>query len=258
MFVPMTVVIIIQKFIYREPIKESLDISFKFNSWFIVAWLLPPAIAFATLGVSLMFPGVEYSSEMAGMFERFESVLSPEKLQKIKDQAESMPFHPIWLGLLQGLVAGITINAIAGFGEELGWRGFLQREFKAMGFWGSSMFIGLIWGIWHAPLILAGHNYPEHPIVGVFMMTIWCTLLGPLFSYVRLKANSVIAAAIMHGSLNGTAGLAIIVVKGGSDLTIGVTGLAGFIILIFLNIGLFIYDRFLVQEIIVMNNDAIR
>jgi len=84
------------------------------------------------------------------------------------------------------------------------------------------------------------------------MMIIWCILLAPIFSYVRLKAKSVIAAAIFHGSFNATAGLAVMVVKGGNDLLIGVTGLAGFIVLIIANIGLFIYDKFLNKEPIIM------
>ena len=75
------------------------------------------------------------------------------------------------------------------------------------------------------------------------MMTIFTLLLAPIFSYVRLKAKSVIAAAIIHGSLNGTFGLAIMVVKGGNDLTVGVTGLAGFIVLAVANVGIFVYDR---------------
>jgi len=117
-----------------------------------------------------------------------------------------------------------------------------------MGFWKSSVIIGVIWGIWHAPIILQGHNYPQHPVVGVLMMTIWCVLLAPIFSYVRLKANSVIAAAIIHGSLNATAGLSLMVVKGGNDLTVGAAGLAGFIVLAFVNIGLLLYDRVLAKE----------
>lgn len=243
MFIPMIVAIIVQKGIYKEPIKEPLGISFKLNRWFLVAWLLPPIIAFATLGVSLFFTGVEYSPQMAGMFERFKYLLTPEQLEQMRNQTSILPIHPIWIGLLQGLVAGITINAVAGFGEELGWRGFLQREFAYMGFWKSSMLIGFIWGVWHAPIILRGHNYPEHPVIGVFMMIAWCILLAPIFSYIRLGAKSVIAAAIVHGSLNGTAGLAIMVVKGGNDLIIGVTGLAGFIVLVLVNFGLFVYDR---------------
>jgi len=70
---------------------------------------------------------------------------------------------------------------------------------------------------------------------------------------VRLKAKSVIAAAIIYGSLNATAGLSIMVVKGGNDITVGVTGLAGFIVLVLVNVGLFIYDRLLAKEHIIMS-----
>jgi hypothetical protein len=46
-----------------------------------------------------------------------------------------------WLALGQGLIAGATINAVAGFGEELGWRGFLYRELSFLGFWKSSLWL---------------------------------------------------------------------------------------------------------------------
>jgi len=248
MFIPMVVAIIVQKHILGEPVKGPLGISFKLNRWFLVAWLLPVIIAFATLGVSLLLPGVEYSPEMAGIFEKFESVLTPEQFQQMKAQADASPLHPFWIGLLQGLIAGITINAVAGFGEELGWRGFLQKELGYLGFRKSSIIIGLVWGIWHAPIILQGHNYPEHPQAGVFMMIIFTLLLSPIFSYVRLKAKSVIAAAIIHGSLNATIGLPLMVIKGGNDLTVGATGLAGFIALALANVGIFIYDRYFARE----------
>lgn len=77
------------------------------------------------------------------------------------------PIGVLGLALLGGLIAGVTINAVAGFGEELGWRGLLQRELAFLGFWRSS----------------------------VLMMTVWCMLLAPIFSYIRVKAQSVIAAA---------------------------------------------------------------
>lgn len=243
MFIPMLVAIVVQKLIFKEELKKTLEISFKMNWWFLVAWLLPPIVAFTTLSISLLFPTVEYSPEMAGMFERLKSVVTPEELKQIQSQATALPIHPIWIGLLQSLIAGVTVNAVAGFGEELGWRGLLQREFNFMGFWKSSAIIGVIWGIWHAPLILQGHNYPQHPLVGILMMTIFTLLLSPIFSYIRLKAKSVIAAAILHGSFNATTGLSILVIKGGNDLTVGVTGLAGFIVLIIVIICLFFYDR---------------
>jgi membrane protease YdiL (CAAX protease family) len=248
MFVPMVIAIIVQKFICKEPLKESLGISFKLNRWFLIGWLLPPIIALACLGASLLLPGVEYSPSMEGLHERLATVVPAEQLQQIQDNPGIFHSHPILMGLLLGLIAGITINAVAGFGEELGWRGFLQRELGFLGFWKSSAAIGIIWGVWHAPLILQGHNYPQHPVVGVVMMVVLCVLLAPIFSYVRLKANSVIAAAIIHGSLNATAGISIVVVRGGSDLTVGIPGLAGFVVLAAVNLGIFIYDSFLAKE----------
>jgi membrane protease YdiL (CAAX protease family) len=238
----MIMAILVQKVIYGETLKEPLGISFKINRWFLVAWLLPPLLALVTLGVSLLLPGVAYSPDMAGMFERFQATLTPEQMTQLRAQTAALPIHPLWLGLLQGLIAGITINAVAAFGEELGWRGFLQRELAELGFWKSAGLIGLIWGIWHAPLILQGHNYPEHPVAGVGMMTMWCILLSPVMSYIRLRAKSVIAAAIFHGTLNGTVGLAILLVQGGNDLTVGLTGLAGFVVLALVNLGLLIYQ----------------
>ncbi len=242
MFIPMISAILVQKFIYKKPLKKPLGISFKLNRWWLVAWLLPPLIAFATIGVSLLISGINYSPEMIGFFERFEGIIPAEQLQQMKTQMTAFPFHIFWIALIQGLFAGITINAVAGFGEELGWRGFLLREFGHMGFWSSSAIIGLIWGVWHAPIIIQGYNYPQHPVEGVFMMIIFCLLLSPIFSYIRLKSKSVIAAAIVHGSINATAGLAIMMVKGGSDLIVGVTGAAGFIVLLIVNLFIFLFD----------------
>lgn len=243
MLIPGFVAFILQRLVYKENATNSLGISFKINRWFFVAWLLPVIIAFCSLGVSLLFPGVEYTPDMAGMIERIGDSLSQEQLELMKSQIENSPINPIWITLIQGLIAGVTINAVFGFGEELGWRGFLLRELKIVGFWKSSVLIGFIWGIWHAPIILMGHNYPEHPVLGVFMMIIWCILLSPMFSYITIKAKSVIAASILHGTLNGTVGISFMLIKGGNDLTVGATGLAGFIVLILINLGIFLYDR---------------
>jgi len=164
-----------------------------------------------------------------------------------------IPFHPVWMSLISGLIAGLTINAVAGFGEELGWRGFLIQQFRNMSFMKASLLTGIIWGFWHAPLILMGHNYPQFPVAGVFMMTLWCVLLSPLFLYITIKSGSVIAAAVMHGTLNGTAGIAIMLIDGGNDLTVGVTGLAGGISLLIVTAGLFIYDTIISREKIMCN-----
>ncbi len=248
MFVPMIVTIIVQKIIYKQPVAGPMGISFKFNQWFFVAWFLPPIIAFAVMGVSLLMPGITFSPDMSGFIDQMAASLTPDQVSQVKEQLASLPVHPIWLILVLALISGTTINAVLGFGEELGWRGFLQKELSVLGFWKSSALIGFIWGVWHAPLILLGLNYPQNPQLGVLLMTVWTMLLAPLFSYIRLKSRSVIAASIFHGTINAVPGLAVILISGGNELTVGLTGLAGGIVFALADILLFIYDRFITRE----------
>jgi membrane protease YdiL (CAAX protease family) len=168
---------------------------------------------------------------MDGLLERFSPIFTADQLEEFKREIADSPIHPFWTALLQGLIVGPTVNAIAGFGEEVGWRGLMFRELIHTGFWRCSALTGFVWGLWHAPLVMLGHNYPQHPSIGVLMMIAWTMLLSPIFSYVRLKSGAVPAAAILHGSLNATAGLSIMLVKGGDDLTTGVSGLPGFAVL---------------------------
>ena len=253
MFIPTISVIIVNKLIHHEKLKTDLLISFKINKWFFIAWLILPVIMLFSLGISLIFPDVIYSLEMAGFIKRLESMLTPEQIEQMRNSLATLPINPIWLFLLQGLIAGVTINAIAAFGEELGWRGFLLKEFKEMHFFKAAIIIGFIWGIWHAPLILMGYNYPQHPKIGVFMMIIFCILITPLLIYITVKSKSVIAAAILHGTMNGTYGISLMFTDGGNDLTVGLTGLSGFIALTVILIFLFIYDYFISKEKILIN-----
>ena len=238
MMVPMVAAFVVQRWVKRRPVAGPLGVSFSLNRWWLVAWLSPLVVTFAVIGVSLLLPGVRFSTEMAGLFERFRGIIPDQKLAQMREGFSRLPVHPFWLLLGQSLFAAVTMNAVAGFGEELGWRGFLLREFGGLGFWRSSWLIGAIWGVWHAPMVLQGLHYPSHRVVGVAMMTVWCVLLSPLFSYVRLKARSVVAASILHGSLNAFSGFALLMVTGSNELLVGVPGLCGFVVLGLLNIVL--------------------
>jgi len=253
MFIPTISVLIVKKLIHKEKIKTDLLISFKINKWFFVAWLLMPAIMFLTLGINLLYPNVAYNPEMTGLLDRIKNVLPPEQIEQMQQSIKVLPINLIWLTLIQGMIAGVTINALAAFGEELGWRGFLLKAFKETSFLKASILIGLIWGIWHAPLILMGHNYPQHPQIGVLMMVVLCILWSPFYLYITIKSRSVIASAIMHGTMNATASISIIAISGGNDLTSGIAGLAGFISLAIFLIGLFIFDRFISKDKILSN-----
>jgi membrane protease YdiL (CAAX protease family) len=248
MFVPMISVIIVKKLIFKEKLRSNLQISFKINTWFFAAWLIMPLITFGALGISLLFPGVAYNPEMTGLAERFASMTTPEQVEQMKTQIAALPVSPVWLILAGGLFAGITINGLAAFGEELGWRGFLLYQFRNMSFAKASILIGAIWGIWHAPLILMGHNYPQHPYFGVFMMVVLCIIITPIVMYFTIKAKSVIAAAILHGTMNATATISIIPVTGGNDLLVGMTGVAGMIAMLLVIAGIWFYDQYISRD----------
>jgi membrane protease YdiL (CAAX protease family) len=253
MFVPAFSAIVVKKLICKEKLRTDLHISFKLNKWFFAAWLIIPIVIFGALGISILFPGVTYNAQMTGLAERFAPMTSPEQLEQMKAQVAALPISPIWLILLMGLFAGITINGLAAFGEELGWRGFLLFQFRNMSFVKASVIIGAIWGIWHAPLILMGHNYPQHPQFGVLMMVVLCLLLTPLIMFFTIKAKSVIAASILHGTMNATATISIIPVSGGNDLMVGMPGLAGMLAIAITLFMLFVYDRYISKEKIMTN-----
>jgi uncharacterized protein len=249
MLVPMIVALIVQKAIFKEPVIVPLGISFKMNPWFFVAWFLPIIILFAVIGVSLLLPGISFTPDMSGFFDSLKGSLTPEQIDQARQQLADLPAHPIWLGVIIALLAGTTFNALLGFGEELGWRGLLVKELGYLGFWKSSLLIGLIWGIWHAPLVLyAGLNYPAYPQAGVFIMMAWCAVISPVFSYIRIKARSVIAVSVFHGTINAVPALAVMMITGGNDLMVGISGLAGFIVFIIQDIIIYIYDRFFSKE----------
>lgn len=104
---------------------------------------------------------------------------------------------------------GSTVNAVLAFGEEFGWRGYLLWELAPLGFWRASLVTGALWGVWHAPVIVAGYNYPSFPVVGVGAMVVACVAFSPVYTYLTVRAESVLAATLLHGVFNGSAGLVV-------------------------------------------------
>lgn len=231
MFIPLLAVIITQ-LIFKEPVLKGVGISFKLNKWWWIGWLLMPLVAMLTLGATLLMPGAQWTPD---------SELMQQALQSMPEGVGV--WGMIGISLFSGLIAGLTINALFALGEEIAWRGFLVELFKGKSFWSSAIWIGVIWGLWHAPLILNGHNYPQHPLAGVFMMVVFCILLSVMLMYFRKKSGSVIVAAIMHGTINAVAGITALVVTPANDLLYGATGLAGMIVLLLVDAGIYLYDK---------------
>jgi len=236
MLIPLLAVIFTQ-LIFKDPVLKGLGISFKLNRWWWIGWLLMPVIAMMVLGVTLLMPGANWTPD---------SEMARQSLQGMPEGTGVWGL--IGITLLSGLFAGITLNAVFALGEEIAWRGFLANEFKGKKFLSAALWIGVIWGFWHAPLILNGHNYPRHPVTGVFMMVILCVLLTLMLLYFKKKSDSVIVPAIMHGTINAVAGVTPIVVSPDNDLLYGAAGVAGMLVLLIVDACLYLYDKYISGE----------
>ena len=80
---------------------------------------------------------------------------------------------------------------------------------------------GLLWALWHVPLTLQGYGYPHHPVLGTAVAILYIMLFAPLLTFLRQRAGSVLAPAILHGTADGTVLLTLALVRGGGDLSSG-------------------------------------
>ncbi len=114
-------------------------------------------------------------------------------------------FEPIPLVFMLALsIVGTPLGGLAlFFGEEYGWRGFLQDELEPIGRRRAALLIGLVWGVWHIPIILSGiHTYPPTG-PGFLLAAVFFSLWGFVQSYAVHKTGSIWTAAVLHGIFNG-------------------------------------------------------
>lgn len=102
----------------------------------------------------------------------------------------------------------VPLIAFNTFGEEFGWRGYMNQKMEPLiGTTGTVIVGGILCGLWHAELTVEGHNfgtdYAGYPCLGILAMCIMCTFLGMILMWLTKKTGSVYPAAILHAMLNG-------------------------------------------------------
>jgi uncharacterized protein len=117
------------------------------------------------------------------------------------------------------------------WGEEFGWRGYLQlRLFPGRPLL-AAVLTGIIWGVWHYPLNLRGYNYPGHPLLGLLVFPVSCILLSIILGWLRTKSGSIWTACLAHSATNAIGGtLTLLLFLGRSDfLFTGYLGLLSWV-----------------------------
>lgn len=243
MLLPLMIAVVIQK-VDKDKLASTGLLRFKIKASWLVAWMLPVVMVLLTLVVNALMPGCEFNTDMSAM-------VPADSVTEEQREMLALFMNPavvIMITIVSGLLAGVTINAVFAFGEEYGWRNYLVDVLREQKFVCASILIGIVWGLWHFPLILLGHNYPQHSVAGVFMMVVFCVLASFIETYIVIKTKSVFPAAIFHGTINAVAGLNVILIKGGNDLLNGMTGLSGFIVMAIVIMIVYVFDRYVSKD----------
>jgi hypothetical protein len=93
-------------------------------------------------------------------------------------------------------------NGIWGFGEELGWRGYLLPNLLPLGKFKAYALLGVIWALWHAPLIFMGFRYGNQPLYGLLVFTLLLIAISIYMNEMTIRYKSSILAGFIHGALN--------------------------------------------------------
>jgi len=129
------------------------------------------------------------------------------------------------------------VNGLLAFGEECGWRGYLLPRLLPLGKIKAHLVLGIIWGLWHAPLIWVGFDYPGYPLLGIITFVGVTIAVGMFINELTIHYQSVILASWVHGVFNSQIyGLWRILFPEMNPVLGGFTGLVG--IAVWLALGL--------------------
>jgi uncharacterized protein len=107
-----------------------------------------------------------------------------------------IPLPSNLVGIVAEVAAFSLVGALVTFGEEFGWRGYLLPRLMPLGQNWAILLSGVIWAVWHLPLnLLYGAN---GGLLGFPFWLVWTIGLGVVLGWLRLRAQSVWPAAIMH------------------------------------------------------------
>lgn len=244
MFIP-AICVVITRLITREGFKNSMiKPNFKGNIKIYLLAYFGPAV-FTIIGAAvyfLIFPN-NFDINCGYLLQTYEEM-------GVDMSVTAMPMNLLMIS--QGLTAillGPIMNFFTCFGEEWAWRGYMVPKMaEQMKTIPMLLVSGVIWGLWHAPLTIIGHNYGTdylgYPFTGILGMCFFCTVIGIFMAYITLKTQSCIPAVLAHGAINAFSSIGVYFTFDGGNPFVGPapTGIMG-------AIGFIVVDIFLVKAL---------
>ncbi|GAB4541809.1 MAG: CPBP family intramembrane metalloprotease [Anaerolineales bacterium] len=210
MWAPGAAALIVSLLVEKKPLSALGVTRLGVKRFYLWAWLLPIVLTLLGAFVALALGAAKLDLSFSLFQEAARSANLPVAALVAIQIAAAATFAPV-------------INMLFTVGEELGWRGYLLPSLMPLGEWKAILWNGFIWGVWHAPVIAQGHNYPGYPILGIAMMIVFCILLGTILAWLTLSAKSVWVAALAHGAVNAIAGLPVLFFQPGFNVALSGT-----------------------------------
>lgn len=214
MWGPGVAAIVTTVWIQKKPLRTLRLNTLGAKPYYLWAWLLPLGLTLAGGAFTLLLGLAHFDPRFTAM---------QGALAEAPGMGKVSPAVVVAVQIVVAITLAPLINLIFAMGEELGWRGFLLRELLPLGQWKAILLSGLIWGLWHAPAVIQGLNYPGYPVLGIAMMVVFCILLGTIFSWLYLNTGSPWAPALAHGAVNAVAGLPVLFFQPGFNVAFGGT-----------------------------------
>ncbi len=196
-FAPAIASFIVRKWVTREGFGDA-GLGLHLGQWrfYLVAWLLPFAVVAFIIAGALMFGlGKPDFSMLRGLAR-----IAPQA--KIPHSLVGIVGYVIPLQLATTALVATPLL----FGEEFGWRGYLQVRLFSRWPTLAAIATGLIWGLWHLPLILRGYEFPGDPAVATAVFCASTVLLSIVFGWLLRKSGSVWVTSLAHSATNAIGG----------------------------------------------------
>lgn len=101
-------------------------------------------------------------------------------------------------------IGGSVLLAPIIFGEELGWRGYLQTRLFPDQPIAAAIATGVIWGVWHYPMILVGDQNTASRALMLLLFPFVTTMLSVFLGQLRARTGEVWVGSVAHAANNVT------------------------------------------------------
>lgn len=247
MFIPLVNGVFVQKVILKRPILGLNGLGFRLGKkkYLLLAPLYSFLFIISVYGISFLLNPDLFSIEQA--YKAIQETVTYNK-------NASLFTNILIAGILQLLLAPL-LNIFIFLGEEVGWRGFLYPSLISVFGRKGLIFGGLIWGVWHTPMIyFYDLNFGDNHHPGLIFMIFFSILAGIILQFIYEKSNSIYSVALMHGMLN-ISGTFIYSFSVKSEYRYFIDGGTGIIGLLVLLIPAYLcYCKFPVQQLSKLDN----